>query len=171
MGVVKELVSLEDYLSMSFDGVDAELIDGEVAERPMPNDAHSLAQQVLAEAFGPARKAGKILARPELRVQVDPRTVFVPDYCVFAGATRDPRSTNPPWLVAEIISPSDVYSRLVYKLDHYRAWGVEHVWVIDPEQRRLSVYRQEGLLRVSKLELPDLGVSLEPADLFDEPAA
>lgn len=65
-----------------------------------------------------------------------------------------------------MLSPSDAHSALIRKLDDYRAWGAEHIWVIDPELRRLSIYRAEGLIHVEALELPELQIALIPADLF-----
>jgi len=166
----KELVSLDDYLAMSFDGVDAELIDGEIVEREMPKLPHSRAQQGLADSFGPLRRTHGIASYPELRLNTDRETVFVADYCVFRTAPHQDVPTSPPWIVCEIISPSESYSRLFFKLDRYREWGVEHIWVIDPDQRRMNVYKEEGLLRVKRFEIPEIRLSIGPEALFDEPS-
>lgn len=170
MSPVKELVSLDDYLAMSFDGVDAELIDGEIVEREMPIQPHNFVQRALVLLFERSRQANGTDQYAELRVKLDTDTVFVPDFCVYRERVRSPVPTTPPWIVCEIISPSESYSRLFYKLDRYREWGVEHIWVIDPDQRRMNVYKEEGLLRVKRFEIPEIRLSIGPEALFDEPS-
>ena len=96
--------------------------------------------------------------------------MFVPDFCVYRERVRTPVPTEPPWIVAEIISPSEFYSRLIFKLDHYREWGVEHIKVIDPDPRRMNVYKEEGLLRVKRFEVPELSISIGPEALFEDPS-
>ena len=90
------------------------------------------------------------------------------DAIVFAAGADDRAvPAEPALLVVEIVSPSDSHSALIRKLEDYRAWGAEHIWVIDPELRRLSVYRLEGLIHVARLELAELEIVLGPADLFE----
>ncbi len=49
-----------------------------------------------------------------------------------------------PELVVEIVSPSESQKELQQKIREYRAIGVNWVWVVEPETRRVWVYRQEG---------------------------
>ncbi len=169
MSAAATTVSLADYLRMSFDGPDAEYVDGEIVERPMPKYPHAEVQQSLAETFGPLRRTKGIGAGPEIRVQISPRVIRVPDYCVFRSRPEEDAPSTPALLVVEVISPSESYSALIRKLEDYLAWGAEHIWVIDPELKRLSVYRNRDLIHVEQLELSELGVTLTLEDLFDEP--
>ncbi len=166
MSAAASLVSLADYLRMTFDGPDAEYVDGEIVERPMPKFPHSEVQQNLAEGFGPLRKSHGIAAGPEIRVRVSATVIRVPDYCVFRARPSEDVPSEPALLVVEIVSPSDSHSALIRKLEDYRSWGAENIWVIDPDLRRLSVYRDDALIHVPQLELAELGVVLGPDDLF-----
>ncbi len=69
-------------------------------------------------------------------------------------------------VVVEIISKDDRYLDLIQKLDEYRAWGVPHIWVIDPMTKRFSMYTEVGLQNVSTFSLPEYPIQLTPEDLF-----
>ncbi len=45
-----------------------------------------------------------------------------------------------PDFVAEVVSPTDVYSEVDEKVDLYLADGVRLVWVLDPQRRKAIVY-------------------------------
>ena len=49
----------------------------------------------------------------------------------------------------------------------YVAWGVSHIWLVDPCQRKLSHYGPKGLTAVSVLDVPELGLTVSAPDLFD----
>ncbi len=163
-------ISVEDYLAMSFDGPDAEYIDGVIVERPMPKRPHSRAQAVVTKTFMDLEQSRGVDTYPELRLRLGAATVRVPDVCVFRSPVEDDVPDAPPMLVVEIVSPSDVSSTLTAKLAEYHAWGVEHVWLIDPGRRQLAVYQGSARLYVDELTLPELGVRLTAKDLFDRQA-
>jgi hypothetical protein len=50
--------------------------------------------------------------------------------------------TTPPFLVIEILSPEDRWSRLTRKLEDYFAMGCPNIWIIDPV--RSKAYRYDG---------------------------
>ena len=52
------------------------------------------------------------------------------------------------------------------KLGEYRSWGVPHVWLVDPHSKRMYTCNA-GLLEVATLRIPELGVELKPADIFE----
>ena len=52
------------------------------------------------------------------------------------------------------------------KLAEYRAWGVSHVWLVDPHSRRLYTCDAE-LFEVSTLRIPELNIEVTPADIFE----
>jgi Uma2 family endonuclease len=76
--------------------------------------------------------------------QVD--TVVQPDVCIVSDLEKlDARGMRgaPDWL-AEILSPStDRHDRYV-KVPAYERAGVREVWLIEPIDRTLSIYRLEG---------------------------
>jgi Uma2 family endonuclease len=75
-------------------------------------------------------------------------------------------SSEPPYLVAEIVSRDDRYLDILTKLAEYRQWGVEHVWLVDPWLRKLYVF-DGRLCEVDRLEIPEIGLAAEPAEIFD----
>ena len=160
-------IALEEYLQTSYEGVDREYVDGEVVERAMPDLFHSRVQQAFATIFGPLIQSKGIEALAELRVRLAEDRVRIPDYCVFAERQTERFPSTPPLVAVEIVSLDDLYSTLIQKLGEYHAWGVRHVWLVDPYQKRLSVFDQHGLRSVEKYELPALGLTIEPGDLFD----
>jgi Uma2 family endonuclease len=52
------------------------------------------------------------------------------------------------------------------KLEEYKAWGVPHVWLVDPHGKRLYVC-DKGLMEVTSLQVPELGIELLPGRIFD----
>ncbi len=46
-----------------------------------------------------------------------------------------------PELIVEIVSPNDRWTDLTAKLEDYFSIGVDLVWVVDPQRRRVSCYR------------------------------
>ena len=163
----KTLVSLEEYLHTSFDGTDAEFVSGEVVERSMPDLNHTDVQQRFADIFGVLRRAGKVHPGAELRMRLAPELVRIPDYCAFRQKPTERVPTTPPFLAVEILSRDDRESDLTHKLAEYRDWGVEHIWVVDPNKRRLSVFDAAGLRSVDRFELREFDLVLTPTDLFD----
>jgi Uma2 family endonuclease len=166
MGSPAAIITLDDYLRMSFEGPDAEYVDGEIVERSPHYLPQAMVVQRLAETFKVPRKELRMTVGPSMPVRVGSNTVRIPDYCVLRSRPLEDVPSNPAFLVAEVISPSDSHSALIRKLEDYRSWGAENIWVIDPELRRLSVFKAEGLIHVEKLALPELQIEVGPADLF-----
>jgi Uma2 family endonuclease len=60
--------------------------------------------------------------------------------------------------------------RTTLKAAEYRAFGIEHVWVIDPYARVAYVGTEEGLelVRTGELVVPGTPIRIVPQDLFAE---
>jgi len=65
----------------------------------------------------------------------------------FVAASRIPEDGEPvgPWpippdLAVEIVSPNDLYEKVISKVIEYLAAGVQQVWLISPENRIISIY-------------------------------
>ncbi|MCS7220491.1 MAG: Uma2 family endonuclease [Anaerolineae bacterium] len=52
-----------------------------------------------------------------------------------------------PELIVEILSPEDRWQNVRQKIEEYFAIGVERVWVVDPENRAVLVYRSNTEMR------------------------
>ena len=50
-------------------------------------------------------------------------------------------STVPPDLIVEVVSPSDHYARIQKRVADYLEKEVRLIWVADPEDRSVTVYR------------------------------
>ena len=48
----------------------------------------------------------------------------------------------------EVVSPDDHFTRVQRKVTHYLTHGVRLLWVLDPEDRSLTVYRPDQPLRI-----------------------
>ena len=83
--------------------------------------------------------------------------------------------SEPPNLVVEVVSPSDRVGRTNLRVSQYLQMGVGLVWLVDPEDRTVSVYQAEEQHRVldESDELTGNGVlpelSCQVADLFRLP--
>ena len=85
-------------------------------------------------------------AETGFRIQHDPDSVRAPDVA-FVRASRLPADLpegffpGPPDLAVEVVSPSDRASEVLAKVQDWLEAGSAAVWVVDPETRRVSVYR------------------------------
>lgn len=164
----KAQVTEEQYLHMTFE-YDAELVHGEIVERAMPTNIHSLIQFLILMEIGRLIRLHPLFPRPELRLRLAPDVYRVPDISVFA--IRPPQGEVPsdtPLLVIEILSKDDRHHDLMTKLEEYRVWGVPNIWVVDPYSKRLSLYTESGLQNVSSLALAEYPLELTPAALFSD---
>lgn len=93
--------------------------------------------------------------------------IRVADVAVFKGARPTEQiPSTPPFIVIEVVSRDDRYVDILTKLEEYRAWGVQHVWLVDPWLRKLNAYKH-GLEEVERLGAAECEISISPADLFD----
>ncbi len=164
----KAQISLEHYLSMSFDGPDCEYLDGEIVERNVGENPHSLAQLRLSIFFGNLSKTLPFHPRPEIRLRISPTRYRVVDLAVFAGdAPTENVPSTPPAIAIEIVSRDDRYMEIVQKLEEYRQWGVRHVWLVDPWLRKLYTYGESGLGEVPAFHLPEFDVRIPAAEILE----
>ena len=54
---------------------------------------------------------------------------------------------------------------MLKKFEEYRHWGVEHVWLIDPVEKKFYSYDATGLHPVLSLHLPEYSFTITLADL------
>ena len=162
----KTLVTEAEYLGMTFDGPEPDYVDGELVERAMPNEDHGTVQSVFCARMYPWRTQGLLFAVSELRIQTAPGHYRVVDVAVHRDRNRAlPNRT--PLVTVEIVSPGDKYQELIAKLAEYKAMGVPNVWIVDPGLRALSVFDGGSLLHVEAFELPEFGLRLTAAELFE----
>ncbi len=100
---------------------------------------------------------------------IEARLFRVVDYAVYPSSRPEGRyATSPAYIVIEIVSPDDRYGRLTHRLEDYRRWGVPHVWLVDPQLKRLYEYTDAGLLQYPSLRLPEFDFELSAQELFKD---
>ena len=163
----KAALPVEEYLQTAFPDLDKEYRDGELVERSLPDYLHSRTQGLLIMLLGALRTMFPVFVCPELRVQVRPGLIRIPDVSVFYPNEPQERvPATPPFIAIEILSLDDRMAEVRDKLAEYRAWGVPHVWLVDPHSKRLYTC-EAGLTEVTTLKVPELGVEVTPADIFE----
>ncbi len=162
----KTLMSVEEYLHTTFDGADREYLDGEVVERNMGNKSHGRIQVIIASLLRQHEARTGLYVIVEMRQKVTEVRYRIPDVAVFDGEPEGEVPSVPPLVAIEILSPDDRIGYVVPKLEEYRSWGVRHIWIADPEDRKLFAYGAAGLHEVNELELPEYGIVLTKTELF-----
>ena len=137
-------ISVEEYLNSVY-RPDCDYVDGVVEKRNLGERDHSGIQRNLVSFFHSRSRQTGIDAWPEWRFQVKPTRFRVPDIIVTRGTPEEQILRTPPLLCVEILSPEDTFSRLNQRVQDYLDFGVPVVWIVDPAERRIWVYRPNGM--------------------------
>ncbi len=151
-------MTTEELLALPNDGVDRWLIRGELREKPMTvgNRVHSeimatVSQLLLNWRDRQAPPRGRVLCgeagcrlcrNPDTTVGID--VVYISAEMAASQTDATTLLDGVPVLVVEILSPSDVVEEIDEKVDDYLAAGVALVWLIDPHDRTVQVYRPDA---------------------------
>ena len=164
---VRTLVSPEEYLKTSFEDGDREYVDGELVKRGMPTYLHGKVQALICMQFTDLVKSHSVFAVTEVRHALNPEHLYrIPDIAVFAGEEpTGPVPVTPPLIAIEIASPDDRLTETLKKFEEYRHWGITHIWLIDPEDRKLYTYDKSGLHPVPALNVPRFELTIALSDL------
>lgn len=172
----KQPATYEDLLKVP-DHLVAEIVDGELFTSPRPSSRHARASSGLAGKLVPPFDHGDggpggwwIIVEPELHLG---RDILVPD---LAGWRRERMPSYPdaaffdlaPDWVCEVVSPSTGRLDRVRKMPTYASNQIPHLWLVDPLQRTLDVFRLENghwLLLASHGD--DETVRAEPFDAIE----
>jgi Uma2 family endonuclease len=136
-------ISLDEYLSTIYEP-DCEYVDGELIARNMGELDHSALQAIISALLYNQRRESGIHVFTEVRVQVAASRYRIPDITVTTQKGRGRILREPPFLCIEILSPEDRVSRMESRIEDYFAFGVRHVWLIDPQSKRAWSYTSEG---------------------------
>ena len=136
----------EDYLN-SDDETRYELIDGVIYMMSSPSQAH---QDILGELHGRLwsflrGKPCKVYQAPfDVRLNADTAddTVVQPDLLVVCDMKKlDGKAcVGAPDMVIEVLSPSTSKKDKTTKLNHYLKAGVRELWIVDPDDKTVTVY-------------------------------
>ena len=175
----------EDLLHMP-EGKMFELVDGQLVEKSMGFKSARIGLRIAASLSDHAEKnrlgwvngadAG-YQCFPD-----DPSKVRKPDVS-FIRADRLAADKEPegfariaPDLVAEVVSPNDLFEDVTVKISEFLTAGTRLCWVVDPATQQVHVYHQDGrgsiLSRDDELSGEDVvpGFCCRVADLFSPPS-
>lgn len=127
-----------------------DLIQGMVIEMSRPTRLHGIVTNSIgrilgnwAQGFGSgyvaSNDAGVVL-------EEDPDSVLGPDVAYYTDANKF-EDAPPKWgdvapvLAVEVLSPNDRYNKVLAKSDTYFRGGTRMVWVVDYEERIVTVHR------------------------------
>jgi Uma2 family endonuclease len=141
-----EFVERDENQSRQF-----ELVRGEVIEmsRPkMPHGAVASAVNYRLAQYAETVKQGYVINESGIILEHDPDTVRGPDVAYFDDANRFDEiekgwATIPPVVAVEIRSPGESARNLLSKVDEYLDFGVKLVWLVDYEEKFVTVYRKD----------------------------
>ncbi len=184
--VTVQLMTTEEMLALPDNGMDRELINGQLRERPMTyrNRWHSRAVArviYLIELWLESQPdpRGQVLGgEAGFRLRRDPDTTVGIDaaYVSPEVASHEPDDTTlvvgAPILAVEVLSPSDTHEDITEKVDAYLRAGVRYVWIVDTHYQTVHVYRPNAKPRLFNLdeeltaepEMP--GLKVRVADIF-----
>jgi Uma2 family endonuclease len=166
----EDLWTVREYLSTSW-SPDREFVNGRIEERNLGEKEHSIIQRFLTVLFALKRAEWGVEVFPELRTQVAARNFRVPDILVVrAGESFERYLTHPPLIAVEILSPEDTLRAMQGKAAEYRRFGIENIWIIDPEPRIAYRYTSAGLEEVhsGELTVPGTPIRVVLSELFAE---
>ncbi len=146
-----KLITAEEFFQMPQpeDGSPQELVRGVIVTIPPPGTQHGICCSTVVLHLGvfvKDNKLGMVACNDAgFITERGPDTVRGPDVSFWSrerlpGVPKGYTEVAPD-LVVEVVSPSDHYSRIHTKVRHYLERGVRMVWVVDPEDRSVTVYR------------------------------
>jgi Uma2 family endonuclease len=166
------LMTADQMLALPDNGMDRELIRGELRESPMTlrNRDHSSLNISISYALRhwlqtrPEPRGRIVGGEAGFRLKRDPDTFVGIDIAYVSAdvVTGTPESfpyfEGPPILAVEILSPSDTQEKIDEKIDLYLETGVPLVWIVNAVRKTILVHRagQEPELFNVRHEIADV---------------
>jgi Uma2 family endonuclease len=128
-----------------------ELEKGEVVDMVPPGYRHGVLCTIIASIlwnYARAHRFGMVCSNDTgVILERDPDTVKGPDVALFHGQQsyselETKYSPQLPVLAVEVLSPTDRYSKTVKRVRQFLKSGIVLVWVVDPEDRTVTVHRR-----------------------------
>ncbi|OWK46991.1 hypothetical protein FRUB_00690 [Fimbriiglobus ruber] len=134
-----------------------ELVRGEVVELSRPTKKHGRVYVNIAfalESYARRVNIGYVVSNDSgVILEEDPDTVVGPDVAFYTDANKfddmHPKwGEEPPILAVEVLSPNDKVSKTNSKMADYLKNRVKLVWLVDYEERKVTVFRPDWRLDV-----------------------
>jgi Uma2 family endonuclease len=131
-----------------------------------PVYSHGRTQLRLGIFFGTLSQQHSVYASVETRMKLREGLYRIPDVWVFWPSEPIEVPDSPPLIAIEVLSTDDRLTEIREKLEEYRAWGVPHVWLVDPHSERLYIC-DSGLKEVKSFAIPELDIELAATQIFN----
>ena len=157
----KTLLTGEDLWKIVADGSRYELSRGELVPMTPVGIRHAAVVSKLDGLLGSyVRERGLGITGPEggFYLSRNPDIVRAPDVAfilkerITKEGIPEKFADFPPDLAVEVLSPEDTATEVQKKVEEYLAGGVPLVWIVDPTNQRVTVYRS---LQDVKVLTPD----------------
>lgn len=149
-----QIVTADELLRLSSDGGRYELVRGELQMMSPTGDEHGVVTAELTArlvSFVKQHALGAVVSgEPGFHLEHDPDTVLAPDIAFIERKRFDAAGLTgkfwqgPPDLAVEVKSPGDRAREVAAKAQSWLAHGVRQVWVVDPQNRTVTVYHRDG---------------------------
>ena len=146
----KTLLTSEDLWKIVADGSRYELSRGELVPMTPVGFQHSAIVGRLGKLLSnyvDEKRLGIVGMEGGFKLRREPDTTRAPDIHFVSkerlakeGITQK-FADYPPDLAVEVLSPEDTVSEIQKKVEEYLAGGVPLVWVVDPANQKVTVYR------------------------------
>ena len=146
----KTLLTSEDLWKIVADGSRYELSRGELVPMTPVGIQHSAIVMRLGEflsRYVRENQLGIVGTEGGFKLERDPDTLRAPDIHFVSKVRIEKEGITqkfadyPPDLAVEVLSPEDTASEILKKVEEYLAGGVPLVWVVDPANQKVTVYR------------------------------
>jgi len=137
----------DDYFDLPETGPRYQLIDGELFMAPSPDRFHQdISRSIFLEVCNHLERSGSGIAyNAPFDVALSEVDVFQPDIAYFSesriGVLTEHGAEGAPDLVVEILSPSTERYDLYQKRVVYARTGVTELWIVDPKNFEVRVFR------------------------------
>jgi Uma2 family endonuclease len=151
MATQTRLMTADDLLHLPDDGFRYELVRGELQKMAPPGDEHGTITMNIAgplDHYVRTQRLGRVYAAETgFRIASNPDTVLAPDVAFIRQERLEAEArvrgyrAGAPDLVAEVISPSDLYTEVAEKVEAWLAAGTQLVIIVDPRRQTLALHR------------------------------
>lgn len=160
-------ISISEYLRTTY-RPDREYVNGELLERNVGKWDHARIQALLGAWFYNHEHEWNVIVATELRVQVSPTRIRIPDVCLVSNGPHPPVLVEPPILTIEILSPDDTYAEMTQRGNDYIRMGVRTLWIVDPLNRTGHVWIDGAWTESAVLTVPGSLIKVDLNTIFGQ---
>ncbi|OXT05978.1 hypothetical protein CE561_11965 [Thermoanaerobacterium thermosaccharolyticum] len=171
----KEVYTYDDYLNWP-DNQRIELIDGQIYLMAPPSTMHQRVLREIFTIFSVYLKGKKCEAfcapfgvKFSEKNEKDIKTVVEPDIAVVCDKSKldNEGCKGAPDLIVEIVSPSSASKDKIEKFNLYEKYGVKEYWIVEPEEKIISVFTLQDNNRYGRPEPYTVGNKIK-VSIFDD---